>query len=159
MLRTLIAAAALTAAIVPASAQSAAPPARVGLLECSVSGGVGLIITSSKALSCRFTPARGGGPRERYVGTVRKYGLDVGATTKGQIAWAVLAPTNTWQRGALAGTYAGAGAEATAGAGLGANLLVGGSNRTISLQPLSVSAQTGLNLAAGVTELELAPAR
>ena len=104
MLRTLIAAAALTAAIVPASAQSAAPPARVGLLEGAVSGGVGLIITSSKALSCRFTPARGGGPRERYVGTVRKYGLDVGATTKGQIAWAVLAPTNTWQRGALAGT-------------------------------------------------------
>ena len=47
------------------------------------------------------------------------------------------------------------GAEATAGAGLGANLLVGGTGRSFSLQPLSVQGQTGLNFAAGVTTLTL----
>jgi Protein of unknown function (DUF992) len=58
-----------------------------------------------------------------------------------------------------AGNYGGASAEATVGAGLGANVLVGGSDRTIALQPLSVQGQTGLNVAAGVTELILRPAR
>ena len=47
----------------------------------------------------------------------------------------------------------------TVGAGAGANVLVGGSNRTVSLQPVSVQGQTGLNLAAGVAELTLRPAR
>ena len=58
-------------------------------------------------------------------------------------------------RAALAGNYGGASAEATVGAGVGANVLVGGSNRTIQLQPLSVQGQTGLNVAAGVTGIEL----
>jgi hypothetical protein len=62
-------------------------------------------------------------------------------------------------RGALAGNYAGASAEATVGAGLGANVLVGGSNRTVALQPISVQGQAGLNLAVGVAGLELQPAR
>lgn len=162
MIRMTIAAAALAAALPSAAMSSAAlaqsPPPRVGLLECNVSGGVGLIITSSKALACTFSPARGGGPRERYVGTIRKFGLDVGATTGGKLAWAVFAPTNSWRRGALAGTYGGASAEATAVVGAGANLLVGGFERSISLQPLSVGAQTGINIAAGVSEMQLDPA-
>jgi hypothetical protein len=74
------------------------------------------------------------------------------------MVWAVFAPT-TRRIGALAGNYAGASAEATVGAGLGANVLLGGSDRTIALQPLSVQGQAGLNVAAGVTELILRPAR
>jgi hypothetical protein len=61
--------------------------------------------------------------------------------------------------GALAGEYGGASAEATVGAGLGANVLVGGSDRTVSLQPVSVQGQAGLNLAVGVSGLTLRPAR
>jgi Protein of unknown function (DUF992) len=104
-----------------------------------------------------FTPAQPG-PREVYVGGITKFGLDLGATTGGEMLWAVYAPSNR-QFGALAGHYVGATAEATVGAGLGANVLVGGSNRTITLQPVSVQAQTGLNVAAGVAGLELRPAR
>jgi hypothetical protein len=151
----LAAAALALLAAAPAQAQSARPPSKLGVLECNVGGGVGFIITSSKALACTFRSARRGGPRETYVGTIRKFGLDVGATGKGRLVWAVYAPTTSWRAGALAGTYGGASAEATAGAGLGANVLVGGSDRTISLQPLSVQAQTGLNLAVGVTDMEL----
>ena len=84
------------------------------------------------------------------------------ATSGGQLTWAVFAPT-TLRRAALAGTYVGATAGGTVGAGVGANLLVGGSDRTVALQPVSVQAQTGLNIAAGVSNLELrsaaAPAR
>jgi hypothetical protein len=73
--------------------------------------------------------------------------------------WAVFAPTTAKLRGALAGSYVGATAEATVGAGVGANALVGGSNRTITLQPISVQGQTGLNLALGVGGLNLAQTR
>ena len=94
---------------------------------------------------------------QSYVGTISKFGLDVGATSSGQMVWAVFAGGSPTP-GALAGNYVGATAEATVAVGLGANALVGGSNRTIALQPLSVTGQTGLNLAAGVASLDLRPA-
>ena len=74
------------------------------------------------------------------------------------MVWAVFAPTSR-KAGALAGNYTGASAEATVGAGLGANVLVGGSDRTVSLQPVSVQGQSGLNLAVGVSGLQLRVAR
>jgi hypothetical protein len=93
-----------------------------------------------------------------YVGSITKFGLDLGATAGGEMVWAVFAPTNR-KFGALAGDYGGATAEATVGVGLGANVLVGGSDRTVALQPVSVQGQAGLNVAAGVTDLRLRPAR
>ena len=72
--------------------------------------------------------------------------------------WSVFAPSGWVSRGALAGIYAGATAEATVGAGLGANVLVGGSDRSIALQPLSVQGQAGLNVAVGVADLILVAA-
>jgi hypothetical protein len=116
-----------------------------------------MIITSRKDVSCMFTPSRRGA-REVYVGSISKFGLDIGATTGGRMVWAVYAPSNR-RYGALAGHYGGASGEATVGAGVGANVLLGGSNRTITLQPLSIQGQTGLNVAAGVTEFDLRPAQ
>jgi hypothetical protein len=130
---------------------------RAGTLNCDISAGLGLIIGSQKNVTCLFTPAASG-PREVYVGTISKFGLDLGATAGGQMVWSVYAPT-TRRFGALAGTYAGAGAEATVGVGGGVNVLLGGSDRTVTLQPVAVEGQTGLNVAAGVTGLELRPAR
>jgi len=150
-----LAVAAAVALPIPASAQ--ANRTKVGTLSCDVSGGIGLIITSKKDLTCMFTPSQPG-PREVYVGSITKFGLDLGATAGGEMVWAVYAPT-TRKFGALAGDYGGATAEATVGAGLGANVLVGGSDRTVALQPVSVQAQAGLNVAAGVAELRLRPAR
>ncbi len=146
-----LAAAGLFSAL-PAKAQE-----KVGLLECNVSPGVGYVITSSRALACRFTPAQGGRP-EYYVGTINQFGLDLGVTGPGQLVWGVFAPSAGLRHHVLAGRYVGATAEASLGAGLGANALVGGSDRTIALQPLSINAQTGINLAAGVADLTLEPA-
>lgn len=151
VLRLAVLAAAATPFFAPASA-SAQEASRIGLLECNVSGGVGFVITSARALSCVF---RGRRVTEYYSGTVRRFGLDIGVTGPGQLAWAVFAPARGWRPGALAGEYVGASGEVTAGAGLGANALIGGFRRSISLQPFSVQAQTGISLAAGVGALTL----
>ncbi|MCA1410470.1 DUF992 domain-containing protein [Bradyrhizobium sp. NBAIM20] len=140
--------------MVPATAQEAGR-SRVGTLTCNIAPGVGMIVAGQRQLSCIYASARGRA-REAYEGTVSTLGLDIGATSGGQLVWTVFAPT-TVRRAALAGTYAGATAGGTVGAGVGANLLVGGSDRTIALQPVSVQAQTGVNVAAGISRMELRP--
>jgi hypothetical protein len=149
----IFAAAAMAAALLTSPAL--AERAKVGELRCEVSGGLGLIITSSKELECRFHSARGG--EEAYHGRINKFGLDIGGTDRGILVWDVFAPTEGALHHALAGNYEGVGASATVGVGLGANALIGGSNREVSLQPLSVQAQTGLDLAAGVSSITLRP--
>ncbi|MDJ1159244.1 DUF992 domain-containing protein [Chelatococcus sp. SYSU_G07232] len=129
---------------------------QVGTLTCNISGGPGFIITSSKALDCQFRDRKG--TRDFYVGTIRKFGLDIGATAKGRMVWAVFAPSKAIGRGALAGEYVGAAGEATVVGGVGANVLLGGSQNTFSLQPISVQGQTGLNLAVDVASMQLEPA-
>jgi hypothetical protein len=131
---------------------------KAGTLNCDVAGGLGMIVASQKAVTCRFNPAAPGWLPEVYVGTISKVGLDIGATSAGEMVWAVFAGGSP-APGALSGNYGGATAEATVAVGLGGNVLVGGSNRTIALQPLSITGQTGLNLAVGVASLELRPAR
>jgi hypothetical protein len=145
----------ISAAMAIAALGSAQAQERVqaGSLTCDVSAGIGLIIGSQRNVSCTFTPSQPG-PIEYYTGTISKLGVDIGVTTGGVMVWLVWAPT-TRPAGALAGTYAGGAAEATVIAGVGANALVGGSNRTIALQPFSVQGQVGLNVAAGVAGLDL----
>jgi hypothetical protein len=159
MKRPVLGAVALALGVALAGTASAQAPqrAKAGTLTCDISAGIGMIIGSQKQVQCLFTPADPG-PREVYVGSIRKFGLDLGATAGGEMVWSVYAPT-TGRSAALAGNYVGAAAEATVGAGLGANVLVGGSDRTIALQPVAVQGQSGLNVAAGVTELELRPVR
>ena len=126
---------------------------KVGLLSCNIEGGVGYIIGSSKAVDCVFQRA-GGGRVEHYSGRMGKLGVDIGVTGQTVVAWAVFAP-GKYKRGALEGSYNGASAEATVIGGLGANVLIGGFRRTVNLQPVSVQAQTGLNVAAGIASLHL----
>lgn len=135
---------------------SGAQAAQVGLLECNVAPGVGLVITSSKALACRFT--RSYAPTDYYVGTITNFGLSLGTTGPGRIVWGVFAATHELGHMALAGHYGGASANVSLGLGLGANALVGGNANSIGLQPLSINAQTGIDVTAGITGLTLEPA-
>jgi hypothetical protein len=131
---------------------------RLGTLSCEVSGGVGMIIGSNKSVQCDFSKTSG--PRERYVGTIGKLGLDIGITQKSYLRWVVYnLSANRSGEGALAGSYVGATAGASVGVGLGANALVGGTSKNFGLQPLSAEATKGLNVAAGVTQLTLRSAR
>lgn len=143
----------LLALVAMASAADAKSGVKIGVLSCGIGGGVGFIIGSSKPVDCVYRPSSGG-RAERYSGSIGKLGIDIGVTNETVLAWAVFAPGKT-KKGALKGSYTGASAEATVGIGLGANVLVGGFNKGINLQPLSVQAQTGLNIAAGVASLKL----
>src|SRR5262249_3422637 len=154
---SVVAALAVAATVVsPVATMAQAERVKAGTLTCDISSGIGLIIASHKEVSCMFTPSQPG-PREVYVGAINKFGLDIGATAGGEMVWAVYAPT-TRRFGALAGNYGGATAEATVGAGLGANVLVGGSDRTIALQPPLVEGQAGPHLPGGGCQAALCPA-
>jgi hypothetical protein len=137
----------------PAAAQGGVA---VGNLSCGVSSGWGFVFGSSRALNCTFAGA--GGRYEYYAGNIAKFGVDIGYTQGGVLIWTVIAPTANLAPGSLAGSYAGATASATVGVGLGANALIGGSGNTIALQPLSISGNTGLNVAAGIGAINLSPA-
>jgi hypothetical protein len=152
MARHIIAAGSIVLALALAE-PTAAQQIRAGLLTCDVSAGIGLIITSQKQVSCTFNPDQPG-RQEDYDGTITNYGLDLGVTGGGVMMWAVLTDTVAGP-GFLAGDYVGASGEASVGAGLGANVLIGGSNRTATLQPVSVSSEIGLNFAVGVASLRL----
>ncbi|PJE35365.1 DUF992 domain-containing protein [Pseudooceanicola lipolyticus] len=155
--RPILSAIALSAATLTGGA-ALADTGRVelGNLSCDVGAGSGYVFGSSKSLTCTFNPVQEGLQEETYVGTINRYGIDIGATEEGQMSWVVLAPTEDgYEAGALAGEYGGVGAEATVGVGAGANLMVGGSDDTIALQPLSVSTQDGVNFAAGIAEISL----
>lgn len=146
-----------TAAFGASTLPSRADSVELGLLECVVEGGSGFIFGSSKDLSCEYTPANDSAAKEAYFGAINKFGVDIGVTGATLIEWVVLAPTRDYeyQAGSLAGDYRGVSAEATVAAGAGVNLLVGGSDDTISLQPVSIQAQEGVNVAVGIAELQL----
>ncbi|MCA0432680.1 MAG: DUF992 domain-containing protein [Proteobacteria bacterium] len=143
---------ALSAAVFAMPAQ-AGSGVKIGVLNCHVEGGAGFIIGSSKDVDCVFKPANGG-KREYYSGSIGKLGVDIGITKDTVIGWAVFAPGKV-SRGALKGSYTGASAEATIGGGLGANVLIGGFKKGINLQPISLQAQSGLNVAGGIASLHL----
>jgi len=145
---------ALAAGAPSARAQGGAPATvRSGYLTCHVSAGWGFIFGSSRSLNCAY--ALQPGYTEYYTGSITKFGADIGYLSSGVIMWAVLAPTTNLGQGALAGHYGGATASAAVGVGAGANVLVGGFNSSISLQPVSIEGQNGLNVAAGVAEMTL----
>jgi len=130
---------------------------RVGVLECRGGASVGFIVGSVTNLGCVLRAE--GMPDDRYVATIRKVGIDLGITQESALAWGVYAPVSRLGPGDLSGNYAGAQGSASVGVGLGGNVLVGGSENSIALQPLSVQGQVGLSVAAGLESLELRPGR
>ena len=149
-----VAFAALVASAATASAQQQ-QGVRIGVLECRGGQNVGMVITSSTTLECMFN---GGGRRpEPYLAHVTRIGVDLGVTENTTLAWAVHAPTQRVGRGDLAGNYGGVGGNVSFGIGGGGNLLIGGSQNSFALQPLSLQGQTGVNVAGGVVGLDLQP--
>lgn len=152
---SLLAAAIAVGGLSFASAADAAPHGvKVGTLTCNVASGWGFIFGSSKDLRCTF---HGNANRhgDHYVGTISKFGVDIGYTDGGVLVWGVFAPSSDIRAGALEGDYAGASASATVGVGIGANVLIGGLDKSIALQPLSVEGNKGLNVAAGIGSISL----
>jgi hypothetical protein len=148
-----IATVALVASFASANAQQGV---RVGVLECTGGQNVSFIVGSNSTLNCVFQSE--GGRAERYVATIRRFGLDLGFTQNTTVQWTAFAPYARVPRGALAGNYSGVGSNASVGIGFGGNFLLGGNANQFALQPVSVQGQTGFNVAAGIVELQLTPA-
>ncbi len=151
----MLAAGLLALGALPASAED---KAQVGTLSCDVSRGVGLFVVEKQKLACVFTNGMTGGT-ENYAGSIDQFGVALGEVDKGHLIWGVLAASTGLKAGVLAGSYAGVGANASLGVGAGANVLVGGGQNSISLQPISVEGQTGLNIAGGITTVTLQVAK
>ncbi len=139
---------ALTLAVSPASAKNGV---KLGVLTCDVSASVGLILGGTEKAACVFEGPNG---QENYKGRISEVGIDIGITAQSVLSWVVFAPGQLGP-GSLAGTYAGATADAAFAVGLGANVLVGGSQNSVALQPLSVEGQVGVNIAAGLAKFTL----
>jgi hypothetical protein len=151
-----IAATLMVAPFAGANAQSM-QRVQVGVLECRGGASIGFLVGSVTNLGCVLRVD--GMSEDRYVATIRKIGLDIGITEETVLAWGVYAPVARLGFGDLSGNYAGAQGSAAIGVGVGGNVLVGGSNNSIALQPLSVQGQVGLSVAAGLESLELRPGR
>ena len=152
--------AALAASVFAAPFSRAQQPmtrVQVGVLECRGGASIGFIVGSVTNLGCVLRVE--GYPEDRYIATIRKVGLDLGITQETALAWGVYAPVAHLGPGDLAGDYAGAQGSASLGIGGGGNVLVGGSDNSIALQPLSLQGQVGVNIAAGLESLELRPGR
>ena len=155
--RLLLAPFALVATLaMPAAAQAPQSWTQVGALSCQVDPNVGFIIVGSQSMRCLFTPNT---PQEReaYAGALSTVGLNIGISAGGVLGWAVFAPTAGLPHGALAGEYVGVSGDVGIGLGAGANVLLGGSNRTVALQPISLQGSIALNVVAGVSSLKLRP--
>jgi len=140
-------------ALAISAAPSHAQQNTLGTLTCKFGGNVGWLIGSVQRMSC--TLLKIDGSRESYIATFSRLGLDIGVTGGGRMAWTVIAPTTGLAPHALAGKYVGASGDIALGLGVGANALVGGSKRTIALQPLSVEGEVGVNVALGAAKFRL----
>ncbi|MGY8706624.1 DUF992 domain-containing protein [Bradyrhizobium sp. 18BD] len=127
---------------------------RVGRLLCAISPRIGFLVGSTQSLRCVFYP-RGASRRYIYEGRIRRIGFDLGITGSSVLSWTVFARNSQIRPGTMRGNYVGASGNIALGPGLGANVLVGGSRRSVALQPLSIERAVGLNLAATVTHLML----
>ncbi len=154
--KTLLAASAcaLVATSAPAPARAGETGIKTGFLTCHVASGFGFIFGSSKEVNCTYTSLTGDRD-EKYVGDISKFGVDIGYSGAAIIAWAVFAPSPDVTKGALAGQYAGVTASGSAGPGVGAHVLLGGFNKSFTLQPVSIEGSTGLNVAGGIAALSL----
>jgi hypothetical protein len=149
---------ALSAALIAfASSQAAGQSAtwtQAGMLGCKLNPSIGFVIFGHQSMECRFVPSAPV-PPQIYEGALNTVGIDIGIVGTGGLAWAVLAPTAGVPAGALAGTYVGASGDVALGAGVGANVLLGGSNRSFALQPVSVEGSVAIDVTLGLSALQL----
>lgn len=155
-LRTIVfAGVAAGSALVSLNHASADDKVTIGMLVCTGEGAEGHIFKATEKLNCIYQPNDKNAPTDKYAGKIEQLGIDIGKAGAGQLSWMVMATSkDSYKAGILAGKYEGVSVDAAAGVGGGANILVG-DNKVFSLQPISVEAHEGANIAVGVSKLTL----
>ena len=143
-------------------AQAQSSLVKIGQLDCAVVTGTrqNFIVSSTADVDCVF----GGGawPEEYYRGvTGVQLGVDLSLKDQEQLSFLVYTSPAIGQGGplSLTGKYYGAQASVTIGSGVGAFILLGGSERQFTLAPLGGSVATGSGVTAGLGYLYLEPAQ
>jgi len=129
---------------------------RIGLLTCKTVPGsaLSLVIHSTEDVKCTFKDNIG--ETEHYKGeTGVGLGFDVSFKRETTMVYTVMAANIKAGNHQLAGKYFGGGGSATVGAGVGAQALIGGGRKNISLQPVALSGSTGAGVSGGLTYLYL----
>jgi len=124
-----------------------------GFLTCHVESGFGFIFGSTRNVACTYSTSSG--QSENYKGHIHKFGADIGYLSSAVILWGVYAHSTIEGPGVLVGDYTGATVSATVGIGGGLNVLAGGSEKSITLQPISIEGNQGLNIGAGIMQMTL----
>jgi hypothetical protein len=145
----------ITALVLEPAGSQAQTWVQAGTLSCRLDPSIGFVIFGHQTMECSFQPVSG--PVQAYEGAINTVGIDLGVSEGGRFAWAVFGPASGIPYGALAGEYVGASGDVGIGLGAGANVLVGGSNRSIALQPVSLEGSVALNVVAGLSQLKLRP--
>lgn len=135
------------------SAMAAESGVKIGVLSCELTDKSNAIVYTNEKFECIYNPNSGG--NERYAGKITRIGIDLEFKPNQQLVWAVIAPTTDLTGGALAGDYAGVSASASLGAGAGAKVLVGGFEKSITLQPVSIAGSAGAGASAGIESFTL----
>jgi Protein of unknown function (DUF992) len=158
MHRTLaLATAAVFGLLPPAAGQRTQPGTQVGMLTCQMAPRTAVTMGSVQSIGCHFIPD-GKYPQQAYIGEIDTVGLNVGITTDGVLVWNVLALTSSPPVGGMDGVYVGTNSDISVSAGVGADRLFGGSNRTIALQPVALEGEIEVALGLGISSMKLAAA-
>lgn len=151
-----VACAALALAALPAYAGNSTAGTKIGILSCDSvpDSGVNLLIHSTVDIKCTFNSTDGSSV-EHYIGeTGIGFGININFEVERHLRFIVFAADMVQGSHKLAGKYGGVGALASAGVGVGAQVLAGGSDASISLQPV-IEGTTGVGVNAGITYLYL----
>lgn len=136
------------------------PQMSAGLLECRSDFATGYGFGSTRQVRCEFRPSMG--TNHYYSGTLDRVGLDFGVSDQASMLWAVLATSQQVEPGALTGKYVGLSTGFALGPGFSANMLASqDATRQVTLQPLSISSDSGLSVsfAGAMLTLESAATR
>ncbi len=158
-LKTLMSVLALSTLVMTpiATVQAEGAKGEIGVVQCDLIPGskVNLLIHSSASFNCVFTHD---GQKDYYNGEAGiALGIDLQWSDSSTMSYSVLASTAKgidWST-ALNGSYSGGKASAALGVGLGAAVLIGGSNDSFGLVPLAVEGSTGIGASAGLGYLNL----
>ena len=127
---------------------------QVGVLTCSMTGIDNVVVYTKEEFDCEYKPNHG--DAQHYKGVIKEIGVNLSITKDNTMVWGVIAPVRELDSpDALKGTYVGGTGQVEIGGGVAANILIGGSGNTISLQPFSVNGMTGIGAALDISAFEL----
>lgn len=137
----------------PLGAEGEPGKIEAGTLTCELAAVTNVLVYAEETFNCTFDGTEG--RTEAYSGKFSKIGANLQLKDSQTLKWLVIAPAVLDEPGLLEGTYAGASAEAALGVGIGAKILIGGSDDQFALQPVSVSGETGIGASLTFDTLEL----